>query len=377
MRTKQLLLLLVLFGLTSPLLAQKKEAKQFKKKLDNALSLAASGDCEGLASAGVLYRSNEEGSYGLRDDEKGMELLRKGYELNCPHAVYEFGVAVFEESNGKEFDSAIHVLARAAALGYPEADYKMGLIYLYGNGYYYMSGGGNSPEWNTKPHYNPALAGQCFKRAADKGHVLAAKELEIVKAVADKPFQRAIEAYNAGDYQTAMKYFHYAAIDKDSVAMMYLGHMYLYGLGVKANNFDPTQTFYRQAGYNGILSGFFISGQLSEKFGTNMQWAKDFYQMGADRGSVECKEAIARMNRKAAADYEAWKEKMGYKIKTDAQAMVKKDAGPTLCKMCYGSGKIVSPIQQTLYQDKNGRWYKILGTQYETCWSCKGSGKLP
>ena len=372
---KPFLLIFLCVIISFPVTAQKKAAKKFKSKLDEAVKLAETGDCEGIADAGALYLSNEDGSYGYTDADKAIEILGKGYKLNCPRAIVAYAKAFFARSDGKEFDSAIHILARAAALGYTEADYKMGMLYMYGYGGYSFTSG-NAPEWNTKPNYSLALAGQCFKRAAAKGHVLAAKEFEIVKAVADKPMSRALAAYNSGDYTSAMKYFNYAAIDKDSMAMMYLGHMHLYGLGVKADNFDPTQTYYRQAAYNGILSGFFISGQLSERFGTNRKWAIDFYRMGADKGSQECKDAIARLDALTASEYEDWKEKMGYTIKNNAVNLNKNSSEPKRCTMCRGSGRIEAPIQHDLYQDKNGQWYTIRGTQYETCWACNGAGKL-
>lgn len=374
MRNPFLLILLCII-ISSPVIAQKKAAKNFKIKLDEAVKLAETGDCEGIALAGTLYLSNEEGSYGIRDVNKALEILHKGYDLNCPRATVEYASAFFKDNGINEFDSTINMLARAAAEGYIEADYKMGMLYMYGLGEYYFTSG-VSPEWNTKPRYSLALAGQCFKRAADKGHALAAQQLDIVKAVADKPMSRALVAYNSGDYTSALKYFNYAAIDKDSMAMMYLGHMHLYGLGVKADNFDPTQTYYRQAAYNGILSGFFISGQLSERFGTNRKWAIDFYKMGADKGSQECKDAIARLNALTASEYEDWKEKMGYTIKNNAVNLNKNSSEPKRCTMCRGSGRIESPIQHDLYQDKDGKWYTLRGTQYETCWACKGAGVL-
>ena len=45
------------------------------------------------------------------------------------------------------------------------------------------------------------------------------------------------------------------------------------------------------------------------------------------------------------------------------------------CQGCFGSGRIVDPVQDNLYQDKNsGRWYKKLGTIYRNCMVCDGKG---
>jgi hypothetical protein len=262
----------------------------------------------------MCSQENTDFYHEIHNTTEGIGWLRKAEQKGCPRASYELAVGMLNSGDTSMFDSVIAALNRSAASGNTEALYKIGMIYLYGGSGraagQYISSAGTLLEWDTKPHYDLEKAGQYLQQAAAKGHADAAAQLDIVRAVGDDPRSRGIIAYNQRDYPTALRYFVYAWIGKDPLAMIYLGNMYALGLGVKQDNFFPTQSFYRQAGYYGMPIGFYMAGQLGERFGGHEGWQKttwmDAYTEGAKRGDENCKAALERVKRQDAADFKDW-----------------------------------------------------------------------
>lgn len=293
----------------------KSSAKKIRRAYEAALEGAQAGNCDSMASVGAMLCINDFDHAEIRNLDEGIAWLRKGVAKGCPRAQYELAEGLLY-SDTDVFDSVIMLLDRAAAAGYTEALYKAGLLYLYGGHGTpcgpYVSKAGTLLEWDTKSHYDLGKAGQYFQQAAAKGHPGATAQLEVARAVADNPRERGIAAYNRKDYGAALGYFVCAWIDKDPLAMIYLGNMYALGLGVKQDNFFPTQSFYRQAGYYGMPIGFYMAGQLQERFGGHEGWQKDTYmdayKKGAERGSTECAAALERIKKQDKADWDAWVE---------------------------------------------------------------------
>ncbi len=109
-----------------------------------------------------------------------------------------------------------------------------------------------------------------------------------VSNFAQADFNRGLEAYNLGDYQTALREWLIDANQGDSAAQNNVGTMYAYGLGVPTN-YAEAAYWYRLAADQGntdaqqALGWHYINGEgVPQEYAEAMRW----YHLAANQGHV-------------------------------------------------------------------------------------------
>ena len=137
---------------------------------------------------------------------------------------------------------------------------------------------GNSQNANTTQQTAPATITQNVSSSQNNSLSMSAKEA----------YKIAADAYNAKDYDKALKYYKYAAEKNDSHAQVRLGYMYDMGEGV-TQNYAEAMKWYLKAANQGNASAQFNIGIMYENgHGVKQDYseANKWYLKAAEQGNT-------------------------------------------------------------------------------------------
>lgn len=260
------------------------------------------------------------------------EKYRKIEEEKSPSKFYDEGDKLYDN---KEYEKAIELYKKAAALGHIGVLNRLGWMYQYGEGVeqsdteavkWYRKGAeaGNAKAMNNlglmyqngsgvEQNYNKAI--ELYKKSIDAGNGVAANNLGNIyyngKGV-ERNYEEAVKWYRKGaelgassatsnvghcyrwgkgvtrDYAEAIKWLRKAAEMEDSWAMNVLGNMYLNGEGVNVNNDEALKWFRKSAGlgnYDAIANVGYMYN-WGKGVAQNEEEAKKWYKKAADGGNA-------------------------------------------------------------------------------------------
>ena len=260
------------------------------------------------------------------------EKYRKIEEEKSPSKFCDEGDKLYDN---KEYEKAIELYKKAAALGHIGVLNRLGWMYQYGEGVeqsdteavkWYRKGAeaGNAKAMNNlgsmyqngegvEQNYNKAI--ELYKKSIDAGNGFAANNLGNIyyngKGV-ERNYEEAVKWYRKGaelgdssatsnvghcyrwgkgvtrDYAEAIKWLRKSAEMEDSWAMNVLGNMYLNGEGVNVNNDEALKWFRKSAelgNYDAIANVGYMYN-WGKGVAQNEEEAKKWYKKAADGGNA-------------------------------------------------------------------------------------------
>ncbi len=95
-----------------------------------------------------------------------------------------------------------------------------------------------------------------------------------------------VEAYDRGDYATALKEWRPLADQGDAKAQFYLGNMYLYGEGVPQNYAEAMKWFRLSAVQGFVGAQYWLGGMYDRGEGVPQDYAEavKWYRLAAEQG---------------------------------------------------------------------------------------------
>lgn len=277
---------------------------------DNALA-------QGLLS--ILY-------IGMEEYEKALLWARKGAQLGDGNALNSLG-RIYNEGLGVDVDhkKGLKWFEDAAKAGDADSQNICGNIYHDADfvehdpeksfNYYQMAAaqGHGYGMWNLGTCYmdgdgtakNLALGEEWIRKAADAG---IEEAIDAVKEVFDKPLeendldaelQKAQEAYDNGDYETAGGIWQNWAEQGNADAQFYLGVLYENGYGVAKNDKEAVK-WYRKAAEQGDTAAQYNLGLMYQNgSGVNQsdKEAAKWYRKAAEQGDADAQMNLGSMYR--------------------------------------------------------------------------------
>ena len=148
-------------------------------------------------------------AYQAEDYETALALFEQLAQLDHVEAQYNTGVLYYHgHGTAADPEKALYWFQRAAGWGHRESQYNCGVLY--------KAGQGAAPDL--------AAARSWFEKAAAQGHQGAQQALAALDAPAApgggprRPVPQGVEAYDAGDYETALSLFEEGAAQGDPQA---------------------------------------------------------------------------------------------------------------------------------------------------------------
>ena len=171
-----------------------------------------------------------------------------------------------------DYTRALRIIRPMARKGYARAQFKLGLIYVRGNG--------------VPQDYREAL--RWYRKAADQGNAAAQRNLGVM-------FGEGMGV--AQDYAEALKWFRRAAEQNDAAAQTNLGVMYDFGHGV-VRDYAEALRWYRKAADHGDAEARYNLGVIYERgddVPQNCVEAVRWYQLAADQGYAAAQSNLGAM----------------------------------------------------------------------------------
>jgi len=110
-------------------------------------------------------------------------------------------------------------------------------------------------------------------------------------------YDAGLQAYEEGDYVTALSEFIPLAEEEDATAQYYLGEMYYYGDGLR-RNFEEAARWYRMAAEQGNAIAQYKLGEMyfrgygvPQDFEETIRWLR----MAAEQGHVDAQNSLGYM----------------------------------------------------------------------------------
>ena len=180
-------------------------------------------------------------AYQAEDYATALALFEQLAQRDHVEAQYNTGV-LYYHGHGTAADpaKALYWFQRAAGWGHRESQYNCGVLY--------KAGQGTAPDL--------AAARSWFEKAAAQGHQGAQKALAALDAPAPQEedpaalFRQGVEAYDAGDYETALSLFEEGAAQGDPQAQYNCAIMYDNGQGAMEDK-STALYWYEQAAQQG------------------------------------------------------------------------------------------------------------------------------
>ena len=135
---------------------------------------------------------------------------------------------------------------------------------------------GNSQNANTAQQTAPVTTTQNVSSSQNNSLSMSAKEANKIAA----------DAYNAKDYDKALKYYKYAAEKNDSHAQFRLGYIYDQGKGVTQNYAEAMKWYLKSANQGNESAQYNIGVMYDEGYGVKQDHseANKWYQKAAEQG---------------------------------------------------------------------------------------------
>ncbi|MEO5942961.1 MAG: tetratricopeptide repeat protein [Ferruginibacter sp.] len=302
---------------------------------------AATGQAEGYTILGDFFK--HANIYDYRNDS-AILYYRKGVILGSNIAannlanMYEKGYDLGRYNNlvPPNLDSAFKYYQLAAAMNNPEANYKIGRMYLL----------------STDMQKHDAAI-KYFKMAADNSFQPAIDVLDDYNTAKDIPYERAIAATQVGKDTAAFKLVKIAAEINNSVpAMCMLGHSYLRGKGV---------------GTNYELAVYWLQRAADAGLGEADYWLGSYYYE-------------QRRDFSKAITYYLKAEKEGYQAATYMLPLVRNDLKDNIHDANREAAKIAQRQEEAKHSapndPKSDQYHSTKVKTVHWCWDCEGTGKI-
>jgi len=267
--------------------------------------------CSGLGNAWANDKGSCEKLYQARQYERAFPVCRKAAAQGYADAQFKLGVMYYyNEGEGVKQDiEAVKWFRKAAAQGDAGAQFKLGAMYEKGDG--------------VKQDYTEAL--KWYRKAADSGNINA----EFYQ------FRLGEMYYNGQgvkqDYAEAAQWYRKAADQGETLAQFALGSMYYNGQGVKQDYAEAAQ-WARKAAKQGNAGAQLMLGLMYYYNGhgvkQNYAEAKKWYRKAAVQGNADAQYMLGAMyfmGKGVKQDYtEAlkWYRKAAVQGNADAQYML-------------------------------------------------------
>ncbi|MCQ0987624.1 hypothetical protein [Jiella marina] len=184
---------------------------------------------------------------------------------------YQFGRAL---QRSERFNEAVKWYRKAAAQGYPAAQFTLGLIYSHGKNV--------SRDWLEAVSW--------YRKAADQGHTAAQDSLGHMYHMGKGVSKNAIEA---------VKWYRKAADHGNASAQTSLGFMYYRGEGVSRDLIEAVK-WYRKAADQGYATAQYSLGWLYENgegVSKDQADAVKWYRKAAEQGNENAQNALQRLSK--------------------------------------------------------------------------------
>lgn len=173
-----------------------------------------------------------------------------------------------------EYANAVEFLQKAVALGYDDAQFKLGYMYEYGKG--------------VKRNYTKAL--ELYRKAANQGYWKAYCNIGNMYEKGFGVKQNIIKA---------VEWYQKAANAGDDVSQKNLGYIYLNGRGVKRDYSKALEWFLKSSDKGNSDAQYCLGYMYENAMGVKKDYAKaaEWYKKSADQGDKDAKEALKRIDK--------------------------------------------------------------------------------